>query len=240
MGWFGKLAKGVISGAPLIGAAADAISQHSANKANKKIAREQMAFQERMSSTEMQRRVSDLQAAGLNPMLAGMNQQGASSAQGASTRVEPITRNSAGTALAIQTQRANLENIGEQTRLLRAQQANVREDTVLKASSAHNLNTSSTQLEYQSMALAQDIKRKVLELDITEEQIKQARLNTSQLERLQPLLLEYQRLVNQAEQLGMTQRQVDQQFAEELGESSKYIRFIQQFFGTPNQQGSRP
>lgn len=87
---------------------ASTAGQWQANQNNMAIARAQMAFQERMSNTAVQRRMADLRAAGLNPALAYQSE--ATSPGGASTQVQDAIGPGVHNAMRAREVRANLRN----------------------------------------------------------------------------------------------------------------------------------
>lgn len=115
-------------------------SQSKANRQNIKLAREQMAFQERMSNTAVQRHAADLEAAGFNRLLAA-------GGTGASTP--------AGSAATVLPKKADFQNPLDLIALqqVRAGIVNTKADTAVKIATEQNLGEQNTNLQTQNKLL---------------------------------------------------------------------------------------
>ncbi len=114
-GWLGRNILGIGAGLSSARAARER------NRAQIAMAREQMAFQERMSSTSHQREMKDLIAAGLNPILTATGGKGASTPGGAMAPIQDEAANAINTALSVTRAKTEIKNIQAQTLLTEAQ-----------------------------------------------------------------------------------------------------------------------
>lgn len=139
----------------LAGAGLSSAGQIHANRTNKGIAREQMQFQDRMSSTAYQRATQDMRKAGLNPMLA-YQQGGASTPAGATAHMENALSPAVSSALEVRRQNADIKAIKSQVELNRELQNQAKQKARFNSASAKQADAQSKFVKTQNQIATYD------------------------------------------------------------------------------------
>lgn len=204
--------------------------QGDANDTNRQISRDQMAFQERMSNSEYQRSANDLRMAGMNPMLSLMKGGGASTPPGASTHVESTTKDAANSANSLIPILFNMMLQREQT----AKTAAEADKTKAEATMAQNEATYSGENAFNKKRILDREAHLIgTRVDIAMRDLDVRNLEVEQLKKLQPLAVEYQRLVNKAQSLDLPEKEALAKFWDKVPEA-KWMQIIKELLPALN------
>lgn len=224
---------GAIVGGALLGGLFGSKNTKSTNAQNVALQREQQAWEERMSSTAIQRRVKDLQDAGLNPMLAYQSEASTPSVSAARVETPPSAIGEAGKAVGTASQvamqkqaiAANIENTDADTIKKRNESYLTAElakkakfETVVAANSASNVALTNSQLSANINKTQQETNQIIEQWTQTRDQNERSRLAFA----LEQTIREQQ---IKMQKLGMSEAEANAQLWETLGGAGKAGKF---------------